>query len=142
MSEKIGQYVFLFLTHWEFQKCTTIASNQNFSRNYSRPPTNNSVCDSCDLIEVMFPDSEMVSQMELGRTKLMYIVNLRMAPYFREIWKNETVNSEWYTISFIESLNKGRFRSLWMWNLILARRLGTRLSFYEVLTVSWYFLIS
>ena len=52
--------------------------------------------------------------MELGRTKLMYIVNLGMAPYFREILKNETVNSEWYTISFIESLNKGRFRSLWM----------------------------
>ena len=74
--------------------------------------------------------------MELGRTKLMYIVNIRMAPYFREIWKNETVNSEWYTISFIESLNKGRFRSLWMGNLILARRLGTRLSFYEFLTVS------
>ena len=44
--------------------------------------------------------------MELGRIKLMYIENFGMAPYFREILKNETVNSGWYTISFDASLIK------------------------------------
>ena len=67
---------------------------------------NNSVCNSCDLFEVMFPGSKIASQMELGRIKLMYIVNFGIAPYFRKILKNEIVNSEWYTISFDESRNK------------------------------------
>ena len=66
----------------------------------------NSVCDTCDLCEVMFPDSKIASQMELGRIKSMYIVNFGITPYFREILKNEKVNSEWYTISFDESLHK------------------------------------
>ena len=68
--------------------------------------SNNSVCNSPDSFEVMFPDSKIASQMELGRIKLMYIENFGMAPYFREILKNETVNSGWYTISFDASLIK------------------------------------
>ena len=66
----------------------------------------NSVCGSFDLFEVMFPDSKIASQMEFGRIKLMYTVNFGITPYFRKILNNEIVNSEWYTISFDESLNK------------------------------------
>ena len=58
------------------------------------------------LFEVMFPDSKIASQMELGRIKSIYTVNFGITPYFRKILKNEIVNSEWYTISFDESLNK------------------------------------
>ena len=54
----------------------------------------------------MFSDSKLASQRELCRIKLMYIENFGMAPYFREILKNETVNSGWYTISFDASLIK------------------------------------
>ena len=49
------------------------------------------------MFEVIFPDSKIASQIELGKIKLMYIVKFGIAPYFREILKNETVNSEWYT---------------------------------------------
>ena len=66
----------------------------------------NSVCGSFDLFEVMFPDRNIASQMEFGRMKLMYTVNFGITPYFRKILNNEIVNSEWYTISFDESLNK------------------------------------
>ena len=47
----------------------------------------NLVCNSCDLFLVMFPDSKVAGQMELGRIKLMCIVNFGIAPYFREILK-------------------------------------------------------
>ena len=53
--------------------------------------SNNSVCFSCDLFEVMFPDSKIASQVELSRIKLMYVVNFGIAPYFYKILKNETV---------------------------------------------------
>ena len=54
----------------------------------------------------MFPDGEIASQMELDRLKLSFIVNFGLAPYFREILKNETVASECHSISFDESINK------------------------------------
>ena len=38
--------------------------------------SDNSVTDSCELFAVMFPDSKIASQIELGRMKLKYIVNL------------------------------------------------------------------
>ena len=35
------------------------------------------------LFKLMFPDSEIASKILLGRTKLGYIVNYGLAPYFR-----------------------------------------------------------
>ena len=68
--------------------------------------SDNSMTGSCELFRVMFPDSKIASEMELGKTKLMYIVNHGLGPYFREELKREASASEWYTVSFDESLNK------------------------------------
>ena len=66
--------------------------------------SDNSVTDSCELFVVMFPDSKIPSQIELGRMKLKYIVNF--GPHFTDVLKCETAASEWYSISFDDSLNK------------------------------------
>ena len=66
----------------------------------------NSMNGSCELFGLMFPDSKIASQMELGKTKLMYIVNHGLGPHFREELKREASASEWYVVSFDESLNK------------------------------------
>ena len=58
------------------------------------------------LFAVMFPDSKIASQIELGRMKLKYIVNFGLGPHFRDVLKYETAVSEWYSISFDDSLNK------------------------------------
>ena len=68
--------------------------------------SDNSVTDSCELFAVMFPDSKIASQIELGRMKLKYIVNFGLGPHFRDVLKCETAASEWYSISFDDSLNK------------------------------------
>ena len=62
--------------------------------------------DSCELFEVMFPDSKIASQMELGRMKLKYNFNFGLGPHFRDILRCKSAASEWYSISFDESLNK------------------------------------
>ena len=58
------------------------------------------------LVIVMIPDSKIASQIELGRMKLKYIVNFRFGTHFRGVLKYETAASEWYSISFDDSLNK------------------------------------
>ena len=67
--------------------------------------SDNSVTDSCELFAVMFPDSKIASQIELGRMKLKYIINFGLGPHFRDVLKCETAASEWYSISFDDSLN-------------------------------------
>ena len=62
--------------------------------------------DSCELFAVMFPDSKIASQIELGRMKLKYMVNFGLGPHFRDVLKCETAASDWYSISFDDSLNK------------------------------------
>ena len=68
--------------------------------------SDNSVTDSIDLFKVMFPDSKIAPLMELGKDKLKYLANYGIAPYFQEILKEEVSTSEWFSISYDESLNK------------------------------------
>ena len=36
----------------------------------------------------MFPDSKIAKTFELGATKLKYVINFRIGPYFRDILYN------------------------------------------------------
>ena len=42
---------------------------------------------------------------ELGATKLKYVINFGIAPYFRDILYNHLQKSDCFVISFDESLN-------------------------------------
>ena len=52
----------------------------------------------------MFPDSKIAKSFELSRTKLKYVINFRIALYFRDILYNHLQKSDCF-ISFDKSLN-------------------------------------
>ena len=52
----------------------------------------------------MFPNSNIAKSFELGVTKLKYVINFGIAPYFRYILYNH-LKSDCFVISFDESLN-------------------------------------
>ena len=52
----------------------------------------------------MFPNSNIAKSFELGVTKLKYVINFGIAPYFRDILYNH-LKSDCFVISFDESLN-------------------------------------
>lgn len=58
-----------------------------------------------DLFQKMFSDSEIARDFQMGRTKLTYLINFGIAPYFHEILLGELKNADYYSISFDESLN-------------------------------------
>ena len=54
----------------------------------------------------MFPDHPVVEKFQLAQTKLMYITNFGLAPHFQDILKQKINNSDFFVVSFDESLNK------------------------------------
>ncbi|XP_041775449.1 uncharacterized protein LOC121595491 [Anopheles merus] len=59
-----------------------------------------------NLFKTMFPDSQIAAKLEMGRTKLAYLITFGLAPYFtNEIFKQLDVCSE-IVIGFDETLNK------------------------------------
>ena len=70
------------------------------TRNSYRSGANN------NLFKTMFPDSQIAAKLEMGRTKLAYLITFGLAPYFtNEIFKQLDVCSE-IVIGFDETLNK------------------------------------
>ena len=63
--------------------------------------SNNSCADISKIFTCMFPDSKIAKSFELGATKLKYVINFGIAPYFRDILQR----SDCFVISFDESLN-------------------------------------
>lgn len=55
---------------------------------------------------IMFPDSEIVKGMQLGRDKMAYTILFGIAPYFKQCLMEELLDSDHYVIGFDESLNK------------------------------------
>ena len=64
----------------------------------------NSCADLVAMFQVMFPDSKIVSQFTLGKTKTRYTMRYGIAHEFKKqlIYDNA---SPFYTVSFDESLN-------------------------------------
>ena len=57
------------------------------------------------MFQVMFPDSKIVSQFTLGKTKGRYTMLYGIAPEFKKQLIYDINASPFYTVSFDESLN-------------------------------------
>ena len=66
---------------------------------------NNSCAVISKIFTCMFPDSKIAKSFELGATKLKYVINFGIAPYFKDILYNHLKKSNCFVISFDESLN-------------------------------------
>ena len=53
----------------------------------------------------MFTDSEIAKDFQLSCTKLTYITNFGITPYFHQLFIDELKNCNYYSLSFDESLN-------------------------------------
>ena len=68
--------------------------------------SSNSSTNVSSLFKVMFPDSKIVASFALDVDKLHYLITYGIAPYFYEFLKVNVNNSDCYTVSFDESLNR------------------------------------
>ena len=53
----------------------------------------------------MFTNSEIAKDFQLSRTKLTYMINFGIAPYFHQLLIDELKNCNYYSLSSNESLN-------------------------------------
>ena len=67
--------------------------------------SNNSYANMNDTFKRMFPDSKVAEEFSMITSKLSYIVNHRLAPYFKTILKDEITKSDCYIVSFDGNLN-------------------------------------
>ena len=65
----------------------------------------NSCADLGAVFQVMFPDSEIVSQFTLGKTKAKYTMLYGIAPEFKKQLIYDINASPFYTVFFYKSLN-------------------------------------
>ena len=68
--------------------------------------SDNSAKNVVGLFKTMFPDSKIAEKMQLEPSKLKYAVNHGIAPYVKEILKNQVIDTVWFVVSFDESLNE------------------------------------
>lgn len=61
---------------------------------------------NASLFKVMFPDSEIASKMELGRTKVGYLITHGLAPFFMDELMKTLDGCDDIVVGFDESLNK------------------------------------
>ena len=54
----------------------------------------------------MFSDSQIAKDFQMARTKMAYLIDFAIAPYFMEILIDELKSCDYYSISFDESLNE------------------------------------
>ena len=59
-----------------------------------------------ELFQSMFTYGEIVKSFQLSKTKCSYIVNFRLAPYFKDLLLKEIKASDSFRILFCESMNK------------------------------------
>ena len=68
--------------------------------------SNNSNRAMSDLFPVMFPDSPTAAKYQLGPDKLPYSINFGLGPFFKGKLMHDVQNSNDYSLSFDESLNR------------------------------------
>ena len=66
----------------------------------------NSAKNVVDLFKTMFPDGKIAEKIQLEPSKLKCVVNHGVAPYVKEILKNQVIDTVWFAVSFDESLNE------------------------------------
>ena len=68
--------------------------------------SNNSSSDMNVTFQIMFPDSNIAKQYQMGPDKLKYIVNWGLAPYFKDLLIEDISKAKYLSVGFDESLNK------------------------------------
>ena len=58
-----------------------------------------------ELFNVMFPDSDIVAQFSLEKTKCRHMILFGLVPYFKNALIKDINNSLYYSLSFDETLN-------------------------------------
>ncbi|XP_034246267.1 uncharacterized protein LOC117648128 [Thrips palmi] len=58
------------------------------------------------LLPFMLPDSQIASKLQLGRTKIGYVINHGLGPFFHDVVVRKAMESDFVTAFFDESLNK------------------------------------
>ena len=58
------------------------------------------------LFKAMFIDSEIAKSFQLSKTKCGYLINYGLAPYFKDVLLKSINSSEFFVLSYDESLNK------------------------------------
>ena len=58
-----------------------------------------------ELFEVMFSDSQIAKDFQMSHTKMTYLINFTIAPYFLEILMSELKSCNYYSISLDEGPN-------------------------------------
>ena len=85
----------------EKRKADIIWTLRTVSSGYS----NNSSKDTSNLFYAKFPDSKIVKDMRLGADKVKYVINFGIAPVFKNALAESIKKSEFYVVSFDESIN-------------------------------------
>ena len=73
--------------------------NQNILSGYRNISYEHTV----SIFKSMFPDTKIAEKMELGPSKLKYLVNHVLAPCFKECLSDDILKSEYFVVSFDES---------------------------------------
>ena len=73
--------------------------------------SDNSLDDFSDIMSAMFTDSTIAKEITLGRSKVKYIVNHGLYPYFKDLLKEDVSKAPYLVVMFDESLNKSVQRS-------------------------------
>ena len=68
--------------------------------------SNNSANDLNETFGVIFPDSSIASNFQLGKDKLKYLTNWGLAPYIKECLEDDVSKAPFVVIGFNESLNE------------------------------------
>ena len=85
----------------EHSKAEIFSTLKSISTGYS----NNSYSDNAGLFQHMFPDSEIAKSFQLGPTKIKYLTNFGIAPYYKSVLWERVKESPCFVISSDESLN-------------------------------------
>ena len=65
--------------------------------------SNNSCQDTVSMLKSMFSESKIAEKMELGPSKLKYLVNHGLAPYFKEFLSDDILKSKYFVVSLMEA---------------------------------------
>ena len=100
-SSKTQSFIELLINTSEHSKAEILWTPKSISAGYS----NNSCSDNAGLFQHMFPDSEIVKSFQLGPTKIKYLTNFGIAPYYKSVLLERIKESPCFVISYDESLN-------------------------------------
>ena len=67
--------------------------------------SDNSCKNVVSLFQSMFPDSQIAQKMQLELKKLKYMVNHGIAPYVKDVLRDDVGKYDWFVVSFDESMN-------------------------------------